>query len=390
MYAVLPSHYGTLGITAAQVGWLLSINRLVRLPLNIPSAWLSDHLGYKWPYVGGLALGCLSTVGYGLFPDFVPLLLLRALWGVAWALLVVASYGMIFEVSEQETRGRYTGIYASCSFFGGAAGAALGGVLVDTLGLALTMRILGGCTSLACLVALSLPDLRSQRVARCPGDGRVASGRGAILRAALGQLRGLDHRVWLVVALNFIYRFVFAGLFFATFGLYLSQIVGDALHLGGLTVGVASLTGTLLFVRNVLTVLVAPSAGYLSDRLGRRKHVLLLGEALGIAGLVTLAASHALWPVGLGMLLLACAYGLIPSMLATWMGDLTEASSGRGPAIGSYQTLGDLGSGLGPLVAYPLIAFWGVRLTYGLAASALALTVPLLLWAREGLEGRRS
>ena len=123
MYAVLPSQYVLVGLVSLHVGWLLSVNRLVRLPLNMISGWLSDRLGAKGPYVVGLALGACSTVGYGLSSGFWPLLVFRALWGLAWALLVVAAYRMILDVTTERTRGRLMGFYTSGSFLGGAIGA---------------------------------------------------------------------------------------------------------------------------------------------------------------------------------------------------------------------------------------------------------------------------
>jgi len=43
----------------------------------------------------GLALGVLSTTGYALGKDFLPLLGFRAMWGVAWTLIVVRSRTLI-------------------------------------------------------------------------------------------------------------------------------------------------------------------------------------------------------------------------------------------------------------------------------------------------------
>ena len=90
MYAVLPSQYAVVGLATLHVGWLLSVNRLVRLPLNTASGWLSDRFDARVPYAAGLMLGAVSTIGYGLWKGFWPLLVFRALWGVAWALLAVA------------------------------------------------------------------------------------------------------------------------------------------------------------------------------------------------------------------------------------------------------------------------------------------------------------
>lgn len=78
LYAVLPVQYAAVGVTTVQVGWLLSMNRLVRLPLNLFSGWLSQRLGPRTPYILGLVIGSISTVGYGLCRGFWPLLAARA------------------------------------------------------------------------------------------------------------------------------------------------------------------------------------------------------------------------------------------------------------------------------------------------------------------------
>lgn len=382
VYAVLPSHYAAVGITTLQLGWMLSINRLVRLPLNIVSGWMSDKFGPKRPYIAGLVIGAVSTVGYGLSRSFWPLLACRALWGVAWACLAVAAYGMLLDVGPEELRGRMAGIYTPFCYFGGSLGAMLGGFLVDAVGFSDAMLVLGACTFLGCLVALSLPRIQHKPV----DPTRAALARRPSLAVRLRWwregLRRLDSRIWLIWTLSFTHRFFFAGVFYSTFGLHLVNAMGEKAHMGTLVVGIASLTGTLLFVRSVVTVLVGPGLGYLSDRLGDRTYVLLLGEALGVAGLLCLAVGGSPWLVGAGVLFAACAYGVVPPMLVSWMGDLTRLGK-RGSIVGGYQTLGDLGSGTGPLVAYALVALVGTRPVYGLSAGLLFLSIPLILAARR-------
>jgi MFS family permease len=378
LYAVLPSQYGTAGVTAFQVGWLLSINRLVRLPLNVPSGWLSDRLGRKRPYVAGLILGALSTLGYGLYRGFWPLAVFRVLWGVAWALLIVSAYGMILDVSTEDTRGRYMGLYGAFSFFGGAFGAMLGGALVDAFGFSSAMLVAGGCTSLACVLALTLPDTQQRRPCRSSGDRDSGASLSVRLRTMSLKLRRLDTRLWLILWLNLAYRFVFAGVFYSTLGLYLVQVLGNEAMLGTRLIGVASLTGALLFARTVVTLIVAPSTGYLSDRLGDRRLALLLGETVGALGLVWLARGGSVGWIAAGVLLVAGGSAVVPSMLVAWMGDVTDPER-RATLLGSYQTMGDLGSGLGPPVAYALVELLGVQPVYALAAGLVALTIPVIL-----------
>lgn len=384
LYAVLPSNFTAVGISALQVGWMLSINRLVRLPLNLVSGWLVQRLGARAPYMAGLILGAFSTLGYGVFSGFWPLLAMRALWGVAWALLAVSAYGQVLDVGDETTRGRLVGIYVTLSYFGGALGAMLGGFLVDLLDLQRAMLILGGLSALAWLAALSLLQ---RHPARPPADREPTEDVRLRVRIRIWTaiLRRLDARLWLILLLNFGHHFFFAGVFYATFGLYLRNVLGEPVQWGALAIGVASLTAALLLVRNVVTVLVGPLLGYLSDLLGDRTRVLILGELCGVGALACLAISGSLWLIVLGVLLAAVTYGVVPPMLLSWIGDLIRSGE-RGAIVGGYQTLGDLGSGLGPLAAYALIAVWSLPAVYAVSALLLAITVPVILRIRSGSE----
>jgi MFS family permease len=380
VYAVLPSLYPAVGISVAQVGMLLSVNRLVRPPLNMFSGWLSSRIDPRLPYTVGLAIGACSTLGYGLVRGFWPLLALRALWGVAWALIAVSAYAMVLDVTATANRGRYAGSYHSLSFFGGAVGAMGGGFLADALGFQRTMLMLGLLSMAAVALAFTLP----RRPARdaVPSAGTSALTPGQRSRLLLVSLRGLDARLWLILSLNFVERLFFAGVFYGTLGYYLKQALPGGMQIGTLLVGVASLTGVLLFARNALSVLSGPTLGYLSDRLGDRTRMLLLGEGFGVLGLLLLGAGDHLALILLAVALTALANGVVSPMLMSWMGDLTRRG-GRGTLVGAFQTMGDLGSGLGPLIAYPLMAALGTRPVYLLCAALLSLTIPLILWARR-------
>jgi len=247
------------------------------------------------------------------------------------------------------------------------------------------MLMLGALSAVAVVPALWLPrHARSSagHARLAPADGEPAL--SLRRRAALWMegLKGLDTRLWLILSLNFVERLFFAGVFYGTLGFYLKEALPGGLRLGTLLIGVASLTGVLLFARNGLSVLSGPALGYLSDRLGDRTRVLMLGEAFGVAGLLCLGAGAHPALVILAVILTALANGVVSPMLMSWMGDLT-LRGGRGPLVGAYQTMGDLGSGLGPLIAYPLMAALGTRPVYLLCAALLSLTVPLILWARR-------
>ncbi|NLX36867.1 MAG: MFS transporter [Chloroflexi bacterium] len=370
LYAVLPTNYAAVGVTAMQVGWLLSINRLARIPINLLSGRLCTHWGARWPYIVGVGVGALSTVGYALANGFAPLLALRALWGVSWALLVVAANTLVLQVSTEANRGRNSGIYTPYSFFGGALGAVLGGVLVDHLGFRPAMAILGALTGIGCALALTLPHV----------DPPVRTRPARTFR--WDDLRGLDRRLVLVLGTIFVHRLFFAGVFYATFGYYLRSRLPNGVALGVWVMGGATLTSVLLWLKDLVTVTAGPTLGRLSDRLQDRPLVLALSLGCGVAGLLLLAFGGHILSVLVSVALVAVAYGMLPPLLVAWVGDITLAER-RSSVLGVFQAMGDLGSGLGPLFAYRLVESVDIGVVYGVCAVLLLLLVLPILRARQ-------
>ena len=380
LYAVLPSQHAQAGVALASVGWLLSVNRLVRLPLNLPVGWLADRIAPKWLYLAGIALGVVSTAGYGLVRGLWPLLALRAVWGIAWTLIAVAGTTLLLNVSHPARRGRQMGLYESFAFLGGAVGPILGGYLSDTRGFASSMMVLAACTAVGLVVGLLCVPATSP--AGSVGNPRRLTWQrvSAGARRAMAALREAGRPLAVILLLNGAHRFFFAGVFYATFGRYLLLALGEEIRVGALLLGVAGLTGTLLFARNVVSALVGPLLGHLSDLLHSRARVLVLGEVCGVLGLAVCGLSGHPVAIAAGLLLTAAAYGVVPSLLMAWMGDITAAER-RGPVVGAYQTLGDLGSGVAPAVVYPLMALIGLSPVYLASAACLLATIPLILWA---------
>ncbi len=370
LYAVLPTSYAAVGVTAMQVGWLLSINRLARIPINLLSGRLCARWGARWPYIIGVGVGALSTAGYALSTGFAPLLALRALWGVSWALLVVAANTLVLQVSTAANRGRNSGIYTPYSFFGGALGAVLGGVLVDHLGFHTAMAILGGLTGVGCVLALTLPHVDP------PARTRPTR------TFHWNDLRGLDRRLVLVLATIFVHRLFFAGVFYATFGYYLKSRLPDGVALGTLVLGGATLTSVLLWAKDLVTVTAGPTLGRLSDRLQDRPLVLVLSLGCGVTGLLLLAITGHIVPVLISVALVAVAYGMLPPLLVAWVGDITIAER-RSSVLGVFQAIGDLGSGLGPLFAYRLVESIDIGVVYAACAALLVTLAPPILRARR-------
>ena len=361
LYTVLPTHTADTGITLAAVGIILGVNRAIRLLSNGPTGLAYDRFPRRRIFVPALFLGALSTAIYAATSGFLPLLIGRLLWGLAWSGIWVGGATMILDVTTGHDRGRWTGLYQTWFFVGTSLGSLGGGVLTDWLGYAAAMWV-GAAITLAGAVAalVLLPETQHAH----PVDTHHEA-------VAAGPLRA-NSALWAAALLQGINRFVVSGVLSATLALVVQQELQDT----SLALRVATITGVLMASRNVFSMFAAPMCGTLSDRLHSRWLVTAWVSVIGMIGIVLMMWGN----VGgllAGVALTAIAGGGIQSLTITLTGDLVSHAQ-RGRAIGLLQTSNDLGSAVGPPLAYimmPLVALSGVYVVCALLfAGGIALS----------------
>src|SRR5262245_40102335 len=118
MYVFLPSHPAAAGIVAADLGIVLSANRILRLAANSLGGFLSDRLDRRRPYLLGMTLALASTAGYLACDSLWPLVFWRIVWGIAFSLISVGGVSIILDQARTEDRGRSVGAYQSLTQLG--------------------------------------------------------------------------------------------------------------------------------------------------------------------------------------------------------------------------------------------------------------------------------
>ena len=368
LYTALPVHHEAAGIPVAALGVILSVHRFIRLAANPVGGLVYDRLGRRRPFLAGLGLATLATLGYWLAGSFWPLLAARLVWGLAFSLISVGTLAILLDVTTPANRGRTVGGYHALANVGRVLVYLAGGWLVDALGYRRTLAVFVPLTALGGVVAWGL--LRETR----PTVG--VDERPSLLTG----LRALDRRLVLPAAVGFATFFTGNGVLMATLGLHLQRETAAS----GALVPLAALTGTLLAARQAVATVAAPVAGRLADRLGNRAVVVAAGAAIATAGFGALAAGRGLGAVVAGVLLVALGESVLLPALTAWAGDLTPPAL-RGAAMGGLAAANDLGGATGPLVGIALAGGAGLRAAYGLAALfALASLVLALLGHRAG------
>jgi len=358
LYAVLPTHTVDAGITLATVGVILSANRLIRLFLNRPAGIAYDRFPRRWLFIPALIIGSISTAIYAATNGFWPLLSGRLLWGLAWSGIWVGGATIILDVSQAQERGRWTGFYQTWFFLGAALGAIMGGWLTDFVGYTSTMWIGAGVTAFGAFYAyIFLPETR-------PNHNLPKATPDKVVQDALRP----NMEFYAVITLNGINRFITAGVLAAT----LALLVQDQLSATDLVIGVATVTGFLLGFRTILGMFAAPFSGMLSDKFNNRWGVTVGALLIGAVGMLLLVNNNPLI-ILLGICFSSIAGGSIQSLMTTRTGDLVDQSQ-RGKAIGSLYTAGDLGSALGPVLAYALLEWLSINGLFIICAALFAIS----------------
>lgn len=234
----------------------------------------------------------------------------------------------MIRLSPFDARGRVAGLFSSAFMIGGVAGPVLGS-LTAGLGLAVPFGIYGMALTLA--AAVVFVSLRNSTLAAPEEEtGPMVSVR-TVLRNRAYQAALLSNLAagWAALGL----RVALVPLF-----------VVDVLHRSA---GMAGLVLAMFAVGNVCAVI--PS-GHLSDRVGRRK-LLIVGLTVSSVSTMLLGWTTSL-PVFLVIAFVTgAASGIFISPQQAAVADIIGNQARGGTAVATFQMMSDLGTILGSLVA---------------------------------------
>ncbi|MDQ7984869.1 MFS transporter [Pseudomonas sp. G34] len=369
LYIALPVYWRDVGLDALwQVGVLLSVNRLIRLPFNPMIGWLYQRISLRTGLLLATAIGATTTLGYGIAQGFIAWLVLRAAWGVGWSFFRIGGLSAVVYCSNGQSRGQAMGLYNGLYRLGSLAGMLLGGLLVPLYGLpALAL-------SFTAMALLGLPLLlRYFHLPAGYGAQQIAPAKSTITAHGAGPATG----VHAVLINGFSVALLIQGVLAATLSALIAHFYGNELDLFGLLLGATALSGFLQALRWSWEPWLGKRVGAWSDRPGGRSRLYgwTLAGAAASFGLMASGLPLAAWiAVTVVVMLLATALTTLSDALAS-----DVASTGNVVAFMTrYSIAQDLGAALGPLFAYLLIGlnngfawlYWGGSLIYLLLALA--------------------
>jgi MFS family permease len=360
LYVALPIYWREAGLDSLwEVGVLLSVNRLVRVPLGPFIGKWYERTGGRSGLTIAVLLAFVTTASYGL-QGFWLWLLMRCLWGVAWTFLRLGAYSLIVSVSDEGNRGHFMGLYNGLYRLGSLGGMLAGPLLAAWLGLRTTSFLLAGVSLLAFfLVCVFIPPSFTRQSGGTPP---------AAVRPSLRWTGS----VALTMASGMFVAMCYQGMLAST----LSRLIDlrqPFTVIGGMVVGSAVVAGVVQGARWVWEPWAAPWFGKWSDRCGRRR--MLVGSLLAAAVLFGLTAAPLPFVLWLGVLMGIQLTGTgLTTVMDTLAADEASRQANGASLLTCYSVVTDLGAAVGPLLAFWADGRFGLNVLYaGTAGFLLAM-----------------
>jgi EmrB/QacA subfamily drug resistance transporter len=127
----LPALQSALGVTLADVQWVVESYALFLGALILIGGSLGDRYGRRKIFAAGVVLFSMSSAWCGLAPNIRHLIVARGLQGIGGALLIPGSLALISANFSENERGRAIGTWSGFTSITAAIGPVLGGWFVE-------------------------------------------------------------------------------------------------------------------------------------------------------------------------------------------------------------------------------------------------------------------
>jgi DHA1 family solute carrier family 18 vesicular amine transporter 1/2 len=362
--AFLPILAKDLDPSGTLVGYVVSAWFLARVFIEMPSGLISDRIGRRRLFMLGIGLSAVGSLMCALASSIYFLIAGRALWGFGAALFFSNNTAMLIDLFDSEQRGRAVGTFQGIEFIGSLIGAPIGALLAELTGYFFVFYITFSLISVGCLLAFLSKELRT--MGKATG---IAATSTPSLSDSLKSL--MQWGLLVICVVSFTRMFVMNGVMSTVFPLYLHETLGFDVSIIGLIT--AARTGGF----TAATIL----SGYLSDRIGRKKTILLglVIEALCIYGYTVVDALGFIIPLGIVDGLGA---GLVSVTLTVLLSYIVK-SEFRGISIGLFRTFMDVGGIFGPIFFMALAEGINTRTAFSGGTVMLLVMAVLLLTIKQ-------
>ncbi|MCL4535875.1 MAG: MFS transporter [Bacteroidetes bacterium] len=352
LLATMPLYVLALGGRETDVGLLMGLVSLSALAARPAAGWAVDAKGRKAVMLFGPSVFATASMAYGFITSVPALLALRTYHGLGIGTYTTGSTVYVGDQVPAPRRGEAMGFFGMSQNLAQAIGPAVGLAVLEAFGFHWLFALSVGLALLSVGLTTRLSD------SFVPRGGRRLSW------SMFFTARALRPTV-----------LVF-GMAFAT-GSIMSFV-----PLYGRSQGIGN-PGFFFTIYALAMLLCRPTAGALSDRLGRMA-VVTPGMLVIAFGLWALALSGQWWSLAASAVLLGVGAGTVyPALLALMMD--VAGKDARGAAMSTFGIGMDVGIGVGSVLLGMIIEQAGFPVSFAVAGAvplAMLLAYALVTWRR--------
>ena len=259
-----------LGGTKGSIGLLTTIASLTTLLVQLPGGIISDRLGRKRVILIASVLGFLPPIIYR-YSTHWTMLIPGAIAAALSTLALPALNALIADSLPKENRATGFGASTMAWYLSISISIPLGGYILEKLGV-----VMGTQLGLLVSIVLTVPVvlLRWKYIEETV-DVKPEEGQNARPRLSMAQLKGVPGEIWKLILVAILSSF--------SFQVFWSYVVVYSVEEIGVTMMQWSYVST--FANFAAACFMIPS-GYLSDRMGRKKIIILSQFGLSLSSLI--------------------------------------------------------------------------------------------------------
>ena len=317
LYVILPINADAFGVSMAMVGFLLAVNRIIRIFAYGLILRIGEIVGMRSLCIFAAVTAALSSLGYVVMDHTSGLIGARMLWGLSYAALLLVT--LAYATQNKAKTGSRVGISRSVEQVGPLLAMTVGVWLAGIVG----PRDVFIYMAIGSMVAIPLAMmLLAEDVPPPPNVDKKHKAAGLTSRP-----NALDLLIfWMGAGIDGVFTISITLIWANHVSVQAAIVIG----------------GFILAARRLGEMIVAPIVGKISDRFGVRRP-LLIGALMTIAGFAA---------IGFGFLIAGCvaivlargALGtLFPAAASSFQSDQALDAMARN------QTWRDIGAAVGPL-----------------------------------------
>lgn len=356
---ILPRISEQLGTPLEILGNLVTVYAVMVGVFAIIMGPLSDKIGRRKILLIGTGGITISLFLHGLVDSFWGLMVVRALAGMAGGVLSGAAVAYVGDYFPYEKRGWANGWIMSGIAMGQILGIPLGTLLADVSGFRIPFVLFGGIMALTFILTYL----------KVPQPNVELSKDKITLRGSFDKyLKLLQRSEVRAVALAYVVMFLSVSVYVV----YLPTWLEESFGVSGTAIA------SLFFVGGIANVITGPIAGKISDRIGRKKIIIISCLGLSLVMLITTYVIKDFW---VAYIIFFLTMVLIAMRISPFQALSTQLikSDNRGSLMSLLVAIGQVGYGVGGSIAGPFYVKSGY-VSNTIIGTVMILVMAYIVW----------